>query len=189
MPSFRRKPTYANVMSSLAVFAALGGGAYAATSPIAKDGTITACVNKAGLVRVIASRNKCVQGEQKVTWNQKGQTGATGAQGATGAAGPQGPQGPQGPEGARGATGETGAAGAAGGTKVTVRQSSQTMGFAQATCLPGERATGGGGVAIDAVSFVWQSIPLPNTNSWLASAQTVTGASANVIAYVVCAAP
>jgi hypothetical protein len=32
-PGFRPRPTYANVMATLALFVALGGGAYAATAP------------------------------------------------------------------------------------------------------------------------------------------------------------
>ena len=89
-------------MSTIAVFVALGGGAYAGISLVGRQGSITACVDKTGDVRIVASRKKCAKGEQKVTWNQKGVRGRTGATGA------QGPQGPQGLDGPRGLPGDTG---------------------------------------------------------------------------------
>ncbi len=80
--------TYANVMSTIAVFLALGGGAMAATHLVSSSGAISACANAhTGALRVIASGSKCHRGEAALSWNQKGPAGATGAPGAPGAAG------------------------------------------------------------------------------------------------------
>ena len=98
--------TYANVTSTLALVVALGGGAYAATSLTAADGTIKGCVVKRGktkgAVRVVAPKARCRRGEQTITWNKTGGPGAPGPQGSAGSSGPQGPAGPQGERGAAG---------------------------------------------------------------------------------------
>ena len=85
---FRSRLTYANVTATVALCAALGGGAFAATSFVGRDGTITACVNqKRGTVRMISPGKKCGKGQRKVTWNQKGEKGDRGLPGpATGPA-------------------------------------------------------------------------------------------------------
>ena len=114
----RSQLTYANVMATLALFAALGGGAYAAvklpknsvgaaqikknaiTSPKVKDGSLVAKDFKAG----------------QLPRGAKGESGANGAAGAAGQQGQQGPQGVQGPKGDKGDKGDTGpATGPAGG--------------------------------------------------------------------------
>jgi hypothetical protein len=94
--------TYANVTSTLALVVALGGGAYAATSLTAADGTIKGCVAKRGkskgVVRVVAPKARCRRGEQTITWNKNGDPG---------------PQGPAGAQGERGTAGsDAGFAGA-----------------------------------------------------------------------------
>jgi hypothetical protein len=57
------------------------------------NSTIYACVNPAGLVRVIPPRAACLGSEQPIQWN------VTGPAGPIGPAGPRGPEGPQGPPG------------------------------------------------------------------------------------------
>jgi hypothetical protein len=94
--------SYANVMATLAVFLALGGGAFAATTLVGRDGTITTCVNKRGAVRVTGPGKRCARRERRLAWNQIGPRGVTGPQG------PQGPHGSQGPQGERGEQGERG---------------------------------------------------------------------------------
>src|SRR4051794_5901520 len=87
--------TYANVMSTVAVFAALGGGALAASSVVGSGGAINGCVKKkTGVVRVVKPGVKCRRHrEVALKWNRRGPRGATGARGAAGARGARGPAG------------------------------------------------------------------------------------------------
>jgi hypothetical protein len=103
--------TYANVISSLALFLALGGAsAWAATSMPAssvgtsqlKNGAVTGKKVRQG--SLLASDFKSGQLPAGAT----GETGATGPVGPQGAAGPRGPQGETGDRGAPGAQGEPG---------------------------------------------------------------------------------
>ncbi len=97
----RARITYANVMSSIAVFAALGGGAYAATGGLTSGtGTIKGCVSKKnGTLHVVKSGKKCPRHTTALTFNQKGTQGAQGLQGPAGGGGAMGPQGPAGVSG------------------------------------------------------------------------------------------
>lgn len=128
MARIRTSLTYANVMATVAVFLALGGGAYAATqlpknsvgtkqiknnavnSAKVKDGTLLAKDFRAGQLR-------------------SGPQGARGPQGLRGQTGQTGPPGQTGPTGAPGQTGQTGPAGptasasASSGTDFPVPQS------------------------------------------------------------------
>jgi hypothetical protein len=99
MRRIRRRLTYANVMSTIAVFAALGGGAYAAVTSIpGADGVVHSCYQvKKGTLRVVPAGRKCSKGERALAFNQRGPQGAPGALGTAGAAGARGDQGSQGP--------------------------------------------------------------------------------------------
>lgn len=83
MKGLRSRLSYANVMSTVAVFIALGGGAYALSGIPAKDGTIGACyVKKTGELRVVSSKRKCNRRTERfLRWNQRGVQGATGPAG------------------------------------------------------------------------------------------------------------
>jgi hypothetical protein len=108
--------TYANIVASLALFIALGGGAYAATnlpknsvaSKQIKDGS----VRTADLANNAVTAAKIKDGSLLSADFKAGQLPA-GAQGPAGVQGPAGAQGPVGPQGPAGATGP--ATGAAGG--------------------------------------------------------------------------
>jgi hypothetical protein len=109
MKHLRGKLSYANVISTLALVLAVGGGtAYAASSGgSASPGTLKLCAaKKTGDLR-LASRGGCKAGEQVLS------VGGRGAPGPAGAVGPAGPIGPGGAQGDRGATGERGPAGPA----------------------------------------------------------------------------
>lgn len=85
------KLTYANVMSTIAIFAALGGGAYAASRFVGSGGVVNLCVTRGGSVKVLAaSKRKCAKGASLVAINQRGQTGQQGQQGPAGPAGASG---------------------------------------------------------------------------------------------------
>ncbi len=93
--SVRGNISYANVMATVAVFVALGGGAYAASGRlVAGNGAIKACVSKkGGALRVVKSNRHCPKGTSNLSFNQKGPIGPVGPAGAAGAVGPQGPAG------------------------------------------------------------------------------------------------
>jgi hypothetical protein len=90
----RPRLTYANVMSTIAVLAVIGGGAIALGGPTNKQGEIVACFVKKGKnrgdVRLLV-KGKCKRTEKKIKWAKQGRGGATGQQGPAGATGPAGP--------------------------------------------------------------------------------------------------
>jgi hypothetical protein len=79
MSKLRSGLTYANVMATIAVFLALGGGALAATSFVGSDGTIKSCVSSSGNLKVLKPGKKCAKGTTKIAWNQNGPRGQAGA--------------------------------------------------------------------------------------------------------------
>jgi hypothetical protein len=125
------RPTYANIVSTLALLIALSGGAYAATGGSLVLGrgnsasSLTGVSNSKGVAFSFRSKTGSapftVNGNSvkvsslnadKVDGLDSSQLrGQTGPAGPAGAAGPQGPQGPQGPAGADGADGDDGAQG------------------------------------------------------------------------------
>jgi len=88
------------VVAYLALFVALGGGAWAATSLIGSDGQIHACVDAKGHLRLVKAGASCGTGTTRVAWNQQGPQGDHGSRGDRGPKGDTGPQGNQGPAGA-----------------------------------------------------------------------------------------
>src|SRR6266498_5938593 len=110
---------------------ALVGGAGLA---VAATGTITACANPSGVLK-LSTDGTCKSNETLVTWNQvgppgppgpagpAGPTGPQGPSGPIGATGPQGPAGPQGPTGPAGPQGPAGPAGVSGVSGYEVVQS------------------------------------------------------------------
>lgn len=83
-------PGHATVVAYLALFVALGGGAYAIGSKPATS-TINGCYSRhTGALRIVAKNGRCHKRELPVSWNK---------QGPTGPAGPAGPRGAEGPEG------------------------------------------------------------------------------------------
>jgi hypothetical protein len=92
------RPTYANVTATLALFIALGGGAYAATNVfVSRTGTVRFCVGRSGVASIVKAGRKCRRSQKTLILNQRG---------------PAGGPGPAGPRGRTGASGSlTGAAG------------------------------------------------------------------------------
>jgi hypothetical protein len=100
-----------NAVALLALFVALGGGAYAATknSFVASNGVIHGCVSKqGGLLEVVKPGRHCPRGAVSLPF------AATGPSGRVGPQGPQGPQGLQGIAGQAGTPGTPGTPGAPG---------------------------------------------------------------------------
>jgi hypothetical protein len=167
--------TYANVMATLAVFIALGGGAYAVQGTASRGGVIRACVaKKTGSVRIVSSSRRCRKGaERAISWNRQGRSGLAGGPGSPGR------------DGANGLNGSPGAAGAPGATNVVVR--TPGAGSATANCNAGEVAVGGGGDA--AGGQLTLSRPNPASGSPTGWTVNNTGTMFIPQAYVVCAAP
>jgi hypothetical protein len=105
--------SYANVIATVALFIALGGGALAATGGLeSRAGVIHGCVSRSTQVlRVAKARSTCRRGSVRLNFNAKGVAGAAGPIGPQGPTGPQGPDGPQGSTGPRGLAGQRGLAG------------------------------------------------------------------------------
>jgi hypothetical protein len=85
-------------MSTMAVFIAVGGGAYALKGIPDRGGVLHGCVsNKTGILRVVKSASSCHKatgrgrnrnpGEFAVSWNQQGQPGPQRLQGSQGPSG------------------------------------------------------------------------------------------------------
>src|SRR2546421_7906829 len=100
--------TYANVMATVAVFLALGGGAYALSGIPDRGGVYHGCVDpKAGALRVVKSASSCrktttvtrgrrrvrIPGESAIAWNQQGRSGQNGLNGVPGQPGQPGQAG------------------------------------------------------------------------------------------------
>lgn len=171
MKKLRPRLTFANVVSSLALFVALGGSAYAATQ-LPKDSVGTKQL-KDGAV-----------------------TKAKLAAGALGVPGPTGKQGIAGPQGTPGAPGSPGSPGSPGATHVVVRRAVGGEFDAVAKCEPGELATGGGGfmdTEAHGGGFIGSSEPLQNASGapigWEVSGSSAEGEPGFPVAYVVCVSP
>ncbi len=97
MMSVRKRLTYANVMSSIAVFLVVAGGSAFAASQLAKESVGTKQLKK-----------------EAVSLAKIKKAAVTSLQGKTGPAGPAGPQGVAGPKGEKGEKGDKGDTGPAG---------------------------------------------------------------------------
>jgi hypothetical protein len=86
----KRRLTYANVVATLALFLALGGGSYAAiTSGFGSGGVLHACATaRNGSLRLVRHARDCRRGEVFLSWNVQGPAGKPGQTGQTGPPGP-----------------------------------------------------------------------------------------------------
>lgn len=83
--------TTANCIAAVAVFIALGGGAYAASTStlVGSGGVITGCVSKkGGTLKVAKAGHGCPKGKVALPFDQRGPAGATGPTGTAGAPNP-----------------------------------------------------------------------------------------------------
>ena len=109
--------TYSNVLATVAMFAAMGGGAYAVTAIPTTGGVVYGCFHKKkGSLRVVKQGKRCKKGERAISWNVRGPAGP---QGGAGSQGPSGNPGSAGTAGGVGATGPSGATGETGPTGPT----------------------------------------------------------------------
>lgn len=176
MRSITRHLSYANVASTLALVFAMGGGAYAALSPV-HDGVIHTCFRKSnGVLRVVRAGARCGRHERALAFNQRGPVGR---RGATGARGPTGRTGATGKTGKTGKTGRTGAA----GRSVT----SATLGVGNTTCPNGGSSFTTVSGTTFACSGVATSFASVDASASLADSRGVTGVRAETgVAGVYC---
>jgi hypothetical protein len=112
MKRVRKRLTYANVMSTIAVFLVVAGGTAFAASQLGKESVGTKQLKKEAVS--LAKINAAAKNSLKGATGPAGPAGPDGAKGATGATGPQGPKGDRGEKGEKGDTGpSTGPAGGA----------------------------------------------------------------------------
>jgi hypothetical protein len=132
---------YANVIATLALFAALGGSSYAAisvTGAQVRDGSLTGRDVRNATLTSQDVRDRSLLGRDfKSGQLPSGPAGPQGVQGPKGDAGAPGPQGPKCDKGDPGTTSLRVVT-----TKVTVAPGQKT--FPNAECAPGEKPTGGG---------------------------------------------
>jgi len=182
---------HTTAVAYLALFAALGGSAYAAvtvTGKQIKDGTVTG--------KDVKNRSL---GSGKLSAGALGSlAGERGPAGPQGPAGPNGDPGKQGPAGATGAQGEQGPQGLAGLANVEYRVSSgktvpkdETVGD-QVNCTSGKAALGGGvaqfpsGAPMRVVSSAPGGANGTSTG-WSAQVHNQGGSAFTAFTWVVCA--
>jgi hypothetical protein len=102
MSRIRKRLTYANVISTLALLLVVGGGSAVAASQFGKE-----TIGSRALKKEAVTPAKLSQKSKATLTGPVGPKGATGATGATGPAGPAGPAGAAGAPGTARAYGET----------------------------------------------------------------------------------
>jgi hypothetical protein len=171
--------SYANIASTIALFAALSGAAYAATTlPINSVGTAqlkanavtSGKVQDGGLLRKDFKGGQLPAGPRGIP-GPAGQVGPAGERGSAGPQGPVGPAGPQGAPGQQGAVGQAGAPGAAGAQGPTGPAGPQGI-----QGLPGQTGPHGpaGGFDVSKITYV--------TGATGVAAPTTTGVFAFTVA-------
>jgi hypothetical protein len=187
---------HSTAVAYLALFAALGGSAYAAvtvTGKNIKDGTITGrdVKNRSlGTNKLSATAVSSLTGQrgpagpqgEKGDRGPVGPSGATGPKGETGPAGPQGTQGPAGPQGPRGIS----------GWQYVVKKgydlSSGKWDSWSVDCPSGTKALGGG-VSSTAPYYtrVLETAPAGEATGWSVAVRNEGGPTLTPYAWVICA--
>jgi hypothetical protein len=105
LSQLRSRLTYANVMASIAVFIALGGGAYALS--LGKSSVRSKHIKAGAVTSAKVADNSLIGSDidEDTLQVPRGEAGPRGPKGDTGNPGVQGPAGPQGPTGAPGLSG------------------------------------------------------------------------------------
>jgi hypothetical protein len=180
----RPRLSYANAMSTMALFFALGGSSVAAIqlsrNSVRSEQIANGQVKGPDLAKNAVTSVKVANGSLLARDFKAGQLKS----------GPAGPQGPQGHKGDAGAT------------SLKVRAATAN-GMVTASCEPGERAAGGGAHSVNGAVVASAPAADPNAifvstgitfqgytpTSWTAAAKNAMGSPTDVTAWVVCAAP
>jgi hypothetical protein len=99
--------SYANVMATIAVFMALGGGAYAAVT-LPNNAVKNRNIAANAITSAKVKNRSLLAADFKTGQLPAGPAGVIGPKGDAGPAGPTGPRGVQGPQGSKGAEGDQG---------------------------------------------------------------------------------
>ena len=193
---------HGTVVAYLALFAALGGSAYAAvtvTGKTIKDGTVTGrdVKNRSlGTSKLTPAAVSSLTGQPGPAGPQGdrgapgptgpagpiGPTGPTGQKGEAGPAGPQGPQGPQGPAGSNGISGWE--------YRVSSPGFSIPSGDADGgsiLCPAGKKALGGGASVESGNTYVSSSAPNNSGTGWYVWLHNKSSITVTAYAWVICA--
>ena len=193
---------HGTAVAYLALFAALGGSAYAAvtvTGKNIKDGTVTGRDVKnssLGTSKLSPSAVSSLTGKPGPAGPQ-GEKGAAGPAGATGPAGPTGPKGetgatgpagPEGPQGSRGLQGPSGISGWEYRVSNGVRLGSYETGTTQVLCSSGKKPIGGGVGSTHHRTYASTNRPIEPGTGWVVTAHNSADyTAATVYAWVICA--
>lgn len=197
----RRHLSYANVMATFAVFLALGGLSYAATTLPAnsvgakqlKHAAVTAVkVKTHSLLASNFAPGQLPRGPDGPPGSQglqgptgpQGPAGPTGQQGPTGSGGPAGPIGPRGFAGPTGATGPPGLSGLHVLSEVFPSPAGSNTTYS-VTCPAGQNVTGGG-VRLGGTQNLQESFPSAAA-TWEATVDNATSTDSTFSIYAVCA--
>jgi hypothetical protein len=188
---------HTTAVAYVALFAALGGSAYAAvtvTGQQIKDGTITGkdvknrSLGAGELSRTALASLSGTPGPA----GPQGLKGDKGEQGARGPAGPKGDPGPTGPAGPRGPQGPAGASGVSGWQIVIsdgIALAPGQFSVRTATCPNGKKVLGGGASATSAQSFARMlvSAPTDSGGGWVGGVENVGPITITMFAWATCA--
>jgi hypothetical protein len=204
-----RRPSPAILVALIALFVALGGGAYAAVGVPAnsvgtaqlKDRAVTTTKLSDGAVtsRAVADHSLLAQdfkaGQIPIgPAGPQGPKGDTGPQGPQGDIGPQGPQGATGPQGPQGATGPAGPDGLAGYHVTSTSTDAGPSTRVGGTLLgpPGQRTLNGGWTATAAGAspppgfYLASSGPTADGGGWSGLVTNTSGQTVTVTLYATC---
>jgi hypothetical protein len=168
--------SHGTAVAYLALFAAIGGGAYAAA-------TITGKSIRNGSVTGLDVRNGSLDARELTT---------SALASLTGQRGPVGPPGPRGPAAGAGVAGPAGPAGPSGISGLesrikTLPVDGEAGNKDSVFCPPGKRAISGGGSSTTYNLVLTQSAPTDSGTGWSVGFQNNANALRNGYAWVVCA--
>jgi hypothetical protein len=177
---------HTTAVAYLALFAALGGSAYAAatiTGKNIKDGTITG----ADVKNRSLGTEELTRAALGSLARGRGPAGPRGPQGDTGQAGPTGDIGPAGPQGPAGQAGPSGISGFESHISDGVLVPANVSRDAQAHCSAGKKALGGGASSTGAVTFVITSAPNDDGTGCVVRSRNTDNFPSTLYAWVICA--
>jgi hypothetical protein len=188
---------HTTAVAYLALFAALGGSAYAAvtvTGKNIKDGTVTGRDVKN---RSLGTNKLSTRAVSSLTGRPgpAGPQGERGPVGPTGPAGPKGATGPAGPQGTPGPAGPTGPSGVSGWTYVTAARAIPVGSYTSwsADCPNGKKPLGGGVSPQTLSRYVQIIASAPSTTAageatgWTVTLYKESGSEITAYAWVICA--